>query len=77
MDDLVVDRYAGAAGKAAVTEERGLRARVLDRLADDPVDFACRDAAAFRASAVMRPATRIRSSSFSDFKWIIAYRPNA
>ena len=44
VDHFVIDRDAGAAGKAAVTEEGGLCARLLDRLADDPVDLACGDA---------------------------------
>ena len=58
-----IDRYAGAAGKAAVTEERGLRARVLDRLADDPVDFACRDAGTDR---VRRRFPRKRGNAAGD-----------
>ena len=38
VNDLVIDRYTGARRKAAVTEEGGLSARLLDGLADNPVD---------------------------------------
>ena len=41
VDNLVVDGYAGAPREAAVAEEGGRSARVLDCLADNPVDFAC------------------------------------
>ena len=39
VDDLVIDRNTGAGRKAAIPEERGLRPRRLDVLADAAVDF--------------------------------------
>ena len=39
VDDLVIQRYAGAAREAAVAEEGRLGASILNRLADDAVDL--------------------------------------
>ena len=39
VDDLVIQRYAGAAWEAAVAEEGRLGAGILNRLADDAVDL--------------------------------------
>lgn len=39
VDDLVIQRYAGAAREAAVAEEGRLGAGILNRLADDAVDL--------------------------------------
>ena len=71
VDDLVIQRYAGAAREAAVAEEGRLGAGILNRLADDAVDLpggntrlygVCRR---LTRNSGKRPATRIFSSSFS------------
>ena len=63
VNDLIVDGHTRTSRKTAVTEERGLCARVLDGFTDDPVDFFCSNA---RMDRVSRRLARERSDPAGD-----------
>lgn len=78
VNDFIVDRYTGARRKATVAEKGGLCPassivlRTARSMSSVVTPGATASAAALRASAVMRQATRISSSSLAVLMLIIA-----